>query len=275
MIKCANCSKALGDGTHMRKCCDGIYYCNRKCERKNFQKHKTSCPNHLSKVNKPHLPDAPLSKKILKPFYRLRRGDYLQGRPDTDVYKLLIDAYRLRVEDDKMYAGIRHDDSIYGNAQDGLEGFRSFIDRAKAIPRMLPPWWSEKKQAECEALGRQKGWSSLSYKIDGADVRSHYDDKFIDIELRLLAEDIYGTGIGDIQERFLRAELEKLPDSMNFITGALIRRILSVHLVQLSTDTGGDICLDPALLIWLTPDTILTARVRRYFNLFDDGSWIL
>ncbi|KAF2967609.1 hypothetical protein GQX73_g6007 [Xylaria multiplex] len=253
MIYCANCWKALSDETHMRKCCDGIYYCNRECKRQDFKHHKTSCPNLIPKGT-PQLPDAALSKKVASPFYRLQRGDYLQGLPATDIYKLLIDAYRLRVEDNKAYAGTRGEDSIYGNAHDGLEGFRNFINRAKEIPRMLPPWWSDKKQAECEGLGRLKGWSSLSCKIDGADVRSHYNDRFMDIQLRFLAEDIYGTGIGDRQKRFLRPEVEKLTDSANFRTGVLLRRALSYHLLKLSTETGGDIWLDPRLMRLMKDD---------------------
>ncbi|TGJ84650.1 hypothetical protein E0Z10_g4125 [Xylaria hypoxylon] len=231
---CAKCNKTHDTEAQMRKCCQDTYYCNRKCERADFQNHKASCLKPVFKVDKAPAPlDAPLMKKIYKSFHRLKRGDYLQGRPDTDVYKLLIDAYRLRMEDNDVYAGIHYEDSIYGDATDGLEGFRMFLDRAKVITHMMPSWWSDNKQAECEELGRQEGWSSLSEKIDATSVHEHYSDKFIDIQLRMLAEDIYGTGIGDRQTRLLRDKIMTIPNNTNTEIGASMRVSLSYHLLEL------------------------------------------
>ncbi|KAI0871291.1 hypothetical protein GGS24DRAFT_503910 [Hypoxylon argillaceum] len=207
MPECAKCKKRR-EGTQMRKCCDGTYYCNRKCERANFRNHKTSCTKPIVEVIKPvPPPDPALLKDIVMPFQRLLRGDYLQGRPDTDVYKLLIDAYRLR-----MHYKYNHEHSTYGGVGHGIQGFRHFLGRAQAIPHMLPSWWSDKKQAECEELGCQEGWSSLAETIDDVAVCHHYNgtqkdaqnNTHIEIQLLFLAEDIYGTGIGNTPDRFLR-----------------------------------------------------------------------
>ncbi|RWA13127.1 hypothetical protein EKO27_g1998 [Xylaria grammica] len=276
---CAKCEKTCDDEAQMRKCCEGTYYCNRKCERANFQHHKVSCPklvpetketkkakpkkkrakkNKKSKARK--FPSAPLIKQIQKPFDRLKKGNYLQGRPDTDVYRLIIDAYRLRMEDNYTYADICYEDSIYGGAKDGLEGFRVFLQRAKEIPLMMPSWWNDKKQAECEELGRQHGWSSLAEKINDASVRGHYEDKLIDIQLRMLAEDIYGTGIGDERARFLRDEIMKSPDSTNIHVWALLCVALSRHLLQLAIKRKD--AMDEDLFIRLIASILTDEKLR-------------
>ncbi|KAI3338033.1 hypothetical protein F4824DRAFT_96865 [Ustulina deusta] len=122
-------------------------------------------------------------KRIYNPFRQLKREDYLQRRPDTDVYKLLIDAHRRRIKNNDICASVHHEDGIHSKAKDGLEGFCGFCHRAKAIPGTMPCWWSDNKQLECEEPGRQKGRSSLADKIFDIDVRQHYKEKFIDIQL--------------------------------------------------------------------------------------------
>ncbi|KAI0449463.1 hypothetical protein F5B21DRAFT_518147 [Xylaria acuta] len=212
MTYCKKC-KQKHDSEQMIKCCGGTYYCDKMCEKADYEKHKKSCTKLVVFA---------LIKDIYDPFNRLKRGDYLQGRPDIDVYKTLIDAYRLRMDDNALVE-VRHEDSIYGKSKDGLAGFHQFLDRARAIPRMMPSWWDDKKQAECEELGRQTGWSSLTATIKELDVCNHYNplkhytarkhftdvarkyykdvaredhyDIYIDVQLRLLAEDIYGTSI--------------------------------------------------------------------------------
>ncbi|KAK5626798.1 hypothetical protein RRF57_002513 [Xylaria bambusicola] len=154
-------------------------------------------------------PREPLRKRVYNPFQRFMRGDYLQGRPDTDVYRLLSHAYFLRKADSRIYNG----DSTDGGQLDfDFKGFREFLNKAKQIPRMLPPWWSDKKQAECEELGGQTRWGSLAYAIRRTDIRQQYREPFMDIQLRLLAEYIHGTGIGDSKHCFLREELTRIHD---------------------------------------------------------------
>ncbi|KAI0447294.1 hypothetical protein F4803DRAFT_575457 [Xylaria telfairii] len=287
MPYCAKCKKKR-DEDQMRNCCDDIYYCNRKCERANYANHKDSCPK-TAEAKEPSLhhagstssesgtaekrallpPPDPLIKDIYDPFNRLKRGDYLQGRPDTDVYRILIDSYRLRMSDNNVFTNVRHEDSIYGNSKDGVAGFLRFLNRAKAIPRMMPSWWDAKKETECVELGRQTGWSSLSAVIHAAEIRKHYNppklytsrkhftdaarkyykdvarethyEIYIDVQLRLLAEDIYGTGIGDTETRFLREELKKLSNEKlaeitatgNSLRGALFQRLEKTRLPDL------------------------------------------
>lgn len=226
----------------MRQCCEGTYYCNWKCERASFETHKHSCPKIDVKPKKPMpksdkdeetkcdetnfvkkehkqsglggkenkaylLAVEPLIKHIQNPFVRFKRGDYLQDRPDTDVYRLLNDAYLILVADRNIHLYLH-----WGDVPPRAEGVRDFLNDAKAVPGMLPSWWSDKKQAECE-LGKQKGWGRLAYTVLTVDDQEQRVEQFMDIQLRLLAECIYGNATGFLETHFLRKELMKVPNT--------------------------------------------------------------
>ncbi|RYP73610.1 hypothetical protein DL771_003498 [Monosporascus sp. 5C6A] len=134
------------------------------------------------------------------PFTRLEKGTYLHDRPEKDTYKLLIDAYRLRLADVAKIEGVVEPDSIYASAtNDPLPGFRRFLDKASATGGLLPPWWNADKQRDCEDLGMSSaggGWTSLRKKIQKGDVTDHYGDAKFPMQLRMLAEAVYGRGPG-------------------------------------------------------------------------------
>ncbi|KAI1749265.1 hypothetical protein F4782DRAFT_533553 [Xylaria castorea] len=257
MPHCTKCKKELDD-EQMRECCNGIYYCSRKCEHADYVNHEKFCSKPVV-VKEPARPlaEPALIKDIYDPFNRLKKGDYLHGRPDTDVYMILIDAYRLRLHDNYAFHNVRPEDRIDFTSKDGVADFRRFLCQAKAIPRMMPSWWDKKKQAECVELGCQTGWSSLTTTISDSDVCKHYNplklytarkrftdvarkyyddvarehhyDIYMDVQLRLLAEAIYGSGIGGAKTQSLREEMvEFSAEELTKVTktGDLLREAL-------------------------------------------------
>jgi splicing suppressor protein 51 len=84
-------------------------------------------------------PPKNLIAPINKPFHALNDKKWLHSRPETDVYKLLIDTYRFRMEDDYKFSGDADMDSIYGGAPNGYEGFRRFLKGIEAQNRELLP----------------------------------------------------------------------------------------------------------------------------------------
>jgi mitochondrial splicing suppressor protein 51 len=77
-----------------------------------------------------------------KPFHALHNKTWLHNRPEEDVYKLLIDVYRFRMEDNYTLEGDADADadSIYGEATDGgAAGFRRFLRLAQRKSALLPP----------------------------------------------------------------------------------------------------------------------------------------
>jgi splicing suppressor protein 51 len=137
-----------------------------------------------------------LSVTIDKPFHRLDSQTWLHDRPEQDVYILLIDTYRFRVEDDYSLEGHADNDSIYGSAHDGRFGFRRFLRVAEIKGGLLPSWWSRQKSVECEAVGANGGWSSLSRAIKKNDIIEYYGNSNMPMQLRMFGEQVYGRGPG-------------------------------------------------------------------------------
>ena len=116
----------------------------------------------------------------------------------------LIDAYRMRVEDDHKFRGDNRGLYIGG---DPLEDFREFLDKAEAqmgkeqqgeVKRsgILPSWWSQEKRTACEQRAMRRDlWSSLHYVVEKQDIQEHYMDSLMPMKLRMLAETVYGFNV--------------------------------------------------------------------------------
>ncbi|KAL2866659.1 uncharacterized protein BJX67DRAFT_381595 [Aspergillus lucknowensis] len=87
-------------------------------------------------------------------------------------------------------------DSIYGGASDGCAGFRRFLHRMEKKRGLLPSWWSPEKAAECVKFGMRDCWSSLASAVGKSDIIEHYGNSIMLMQLRMLGEQIYGTGPG-------------------------------------------------------------------------------
>lgn len=66
----------------------------------------------------------------------------------------------------------------------------------KSHPGLLPTWFNDAKQSECEQLGSTQGWYDLEKKKDKADITQRYGDAKFPMQLRFLGEAIYGKGPG-------------------------------------------------------------------------------
>ncbi|KAL6856773.1 hypothetical protein J3F83DRAFT_751768 [Trichoderma novae-zelandiae] len=173
---CQNCSKTQSEVT-LKKCakCQTTPYCSRDCQKADWKKHRKVCGKAQ---------EAPKGK----PFTRLRNKVWLHDRPESETYELLIDAYRLRVWDDKN-AG--------GRVTQNSEGFRRFLDTVQTRSGVLPPWWNEEKREACEALGRDSShWCNLSAPVTKSSIIQRYGDDKFPMQLRMFAEQVLGSGPG-------------------------------------------------------------------------------
>ncbi|ORY12644.1 putative MYND domain protein [Clohesyomyces aquaticus] len=212
---CATCQKTSSETLNLKNCaqCKSIQYCSRDCQKADWKTHKKACallasgfkptPTSTSSTsgntntNTNTNPPTPkiLEKSIPNPFTRLDSKTYLHDRPPTDVYKLLVDAFRLRQEDDYKFTSDVDSDSIYGGRAHSLPGFRRFLGLASSRPGLLPPWWNDDSKRECEAYGMNKdNWSDLRTCVEKHDIIEHYGDSRFPMQLRMLGESVYGTG---------------------------------------------------------------------------------
>ncbi|RWA10423.1 hypothetical protein EKO27_g4681 [Xylaria grammica] len=121
---------------------------------------------------------------------------YTNVRKKTSI-GVLIDSYRLRVEDEHNFEGKKAVDSIHGGAESGLAGFREFLRLAGGRAGLLPPWWNAEKQEACEKLGMDSSeWQDLRRAVEKSDVIAHYGDSRFPMQLRMLAEMVIGRGLG-------------------------------------------------------------------------------
>ncbi|KAI9374061.1 hypothetical protein BJX61DRAFT_344395 [Aspergillus egyptiacus] len=199
---CNICAKKASKETTLKRCgkCKAIWYCSRECQKADWKDHKESC----SKLaNEPFVgPSAPqkgLSVAIDNPFQQLENKTWLHNRPERDVYKLLIDTYRLRMADQRQFEGSAETNSLFGESADISGSFRRFLRKVTEEKReLLPSWWSPEKAEECEQLAETGvGWSSLyNNAVQKQDIIDHYENPLMPMQIRMFAEQIYGTGPG-------------------------------------------------------------------------------
>ncbi|KAK3312848.1 putative MYND domain protein [Apodospora peruviana] len=113
-------------------------------------------------------------------------GTWLHDRPEKGVFRLLIDAYRMRMENNYMFDGDVDVDSIYSGEGNGGVAFCRFLEKL------------------CVAFGLGGSsvanpgghWHSLQPCVEKADVIGHYGDPRFPMQLRMFAERVYGRGPG-------------------------------------------------------------------------------
>ncbi|KAK3343547.1 hypothetical protein B0T25DRAFT_554606 [Lasiosphaeria hispida] len=234
MAACKACKKSPPAVTlkHCAKC-SVTQYCSRDCQKADWKSHKKVCgkqgrpdrdlPFPSSADGSASLsPPIGLDGPVATPFTRLENGTWLHGRPEKDVHRLLIDSYRLRVEDMHNLEGQAEEDSIYGGAKDGVAGFSRFLDKTEQRNGLLPTWWGPEKKAACVELGRGGSgeWSSLSRAVEKSDITEHYGDTRFVMQLRMFAEAVYGRGPGGsngAQVRRMMASMEMGGNMMGIV----------------------------------------------------------
>lgn len=132
-----------------------------------------------------------LDADVSKPFMALYKRTWLHNRSEKDTYRVLIDSYRLKMADDATFDGGYEKDAYT------LSGLRRYLDAAKARGDLLPAWWSDGKQAECETLASGgEAWYNLRKKPRKAQFNDHYGDGKFAMQLRMIREQITGRGPG-------------------------------------------------------------------------------
>lgn len=223
--KCSGCGKDEAElGKRLKHCakCVSTKYCSRECQKEDWKQHKKFCmskagsaaakpsngastsSNNVAASRQNSSPTSTdqqpstknLATRIDKPFTKLNAKTWLHDRSEQDVFKLLIDAYRLRMEDNYIFSGDVEIDSIYNEAPSGEYGCRRFVHMAEQKPGLMPSWWMPQKVDECVASAgnTRNDWSNLAHAVEKSDIMEHYGSQDMPMQLRMFAEQVYGTG---------------------------------------------------------------------------------
>jgi hypothetical protein len=109
-----------------------------------------------------------LGQHVPDPFTRLDDGKYLHDRLEEDVYRLLVDAFRMRSEDDMKLENKPKPNSIYTGNPSGIEPCKEFLDQAATRRDMLLLRWDVGYRAECEKFAESGEWNKLWNKVTKA-----------------------------------------------------------------------------------------------------------
>ena len=143
--RCATCNRleppwaGPGHADHLKNCakCRTTLYCSRECQKRDWKQHKQTC----GKGQQPSLG---------KPaFMPLNVGNPFDGASERKAFEIVIDSYRLRVEDEYTMCGDAR--GRYGEMNPRPD-FHRYLRRAEKKGGVLPSWWSPEKHAACMRL---------------------------------------------------------------------------------------------------------------------------
>ncbi|KAL4901451.1 amidase signature domain-containing protein [Aspergillus multicolor] len=206
---CVKCEKR-GTTVHpFKRCakCSTAWYCSRQCQTADWKTHKKVCGRNSAERLNPFIRPRSLVVVIEKPYHKLQTKTWLHDRPYDDVYKLLIDTYRLRMYNQWSLTHQADEDSIYApRATDGYAGFSRFLELVDRRCDLLPDDWSYSDVVDCVNYGLRNEWSSLNCKVNETSIFAYYGSQSIVAELKIFAWQIYGWDItGSLTPSTLKA----------------------------------------------------------------------
>lgn len=212
-LECSSCRKTESQLPNpLKRCakCKSQWYCSRDCQKADWKTHKKVCGKTRPEPPRSMITTADLSTGhtvdpkaicyIPSPFTALENGTWLHNRPKNDVFKLLVDTYRMRVEDEYIFQGDAHEDSLYSGAgrEGALRHFKHFLNKvikldAAREKKLLPDWWSKNSLKECVEFAKTDDFSNVGCAVEKHDLQKHYSQIDMPMQLRMFSEKIDGT----------------------------------------------------------------------------------
>lgn len=127
------------------------------------------------------------------PAKYLRDAAYLNSLPEEKAMKLIIDSYRMRIEDEYAMNGEAF--GLY-EGEDPVPDFIEYLDMAEKKGGILPHWWNPKKRSECFLMARTSSDCNLGHAVQKQDIIDTYGDRLMPMKIRMIAEMVTEVKIG-------------------------------------------------------------------------------
>ncbi|KAF8338137.1 uncharacterized protein EI90DRAFT_3041784 [Cantharellus anzutake] len=216
MPTCAICQRATA------RCsgCQEIYYCGRQHQKEAWPGHKADCmrtqKQKASKIRPPQGPDPSFTPKpdpgakgnihyVSGPSLFSLDDHYDDCKTVHSAYGRLIDAYRMRVEDEYTFRGDMDGTGFLygGTVSNPIRHFREFVTKAQrrnrqlmsaGKPGALPGWWNSAVDKKAiEKMAQEDDWFNIKYAVEKSDIQEHYGNSLMPMKLRILGESICGS----------------------------------------------------------------------------------
>ena len=123
-------------------------------------------------------PTTGLDSAVTFAFTRMCYNTWFEGRCWRDVYKLLLDAFRLRLVTQRDLVG-KSRRILEEEKSEIVDGLRNFIHLAEAVHELLPQDWNWVHAILCEGLACYHDtaeWYSLEYLPNEDEIAERYQD---------------------------------------------------------------------------------------------------
>lgn len=215
---CSACGKLMASP---KKCgqCLSAFYCSKDCQRADWKAHKVVCggavPPQQPTINVATTSEVTevvalqasgkgkstpaLQTQVPKPFTQLKAKKWLFYRNEKDVYKLIVDAFRLRSWEDAEFANTYLLSMMHSEvaAEAKSDVFRASLKLAWR-KGLLPEWWSpDDTEKLIQFALADESWGGHARPTEVLQLLERYGDPLVLLQLRIFAEQVYGVIDGE------------------------------------------------------------------------------
>lgn len=201
---CSVCQKT----GQLKQCggCGVVKYCSKICQGLDWSSHKLTCagrrPQHQTRASDPQF-TTDISPNGFTAMLMPGNEGLFVNQSRANVFRRLIDLYRLRVEDTYVWGGEMI--GLYETLTNGeddeipLEHFKSYLKKAERCTGFLPTWWNKQAEEECIKIACDpNGNSYIGHTVEKSDIQEAYNDSSMPMFMRLLGERIFGSPVGSV-----------------------------------------------------------------------------